>query len=287
VSIRRGVAAPCFADDPASLVRLAVEAEEAGFDGFFLWDHMTWTNDGLGPSIVDPWAVLSVIAAQTQRLVIGPMITPVPRRRPWVLARQTVTLDLLAQGRTVFGTGLGSPAHGDFGLFGDEPDERTRAAMLDEGLDLMARLWSGEVTEFHGEHYDVGPVRFTPVPAQGPRIPVWVGGVLPSQAGMRRAARWDGAVPIRYKDHALDRPSAADIAAVRDLVRARRGSADGFDLVVWAEVADDPAAVTDEFPAYEEAGTTWWIETARPPRPDWYEQLLRRIRSGPSGRRQA
>ena len=99
MSIRRAVAAPCFADDPADLVRLAVEAEEAGFDGFFLWDHITWANDGLGPSIVDPWAVLSVIAARTKRLVIGPMITPVPRRRPWVLARQTVTLDLLAGGR--------------------------------------------------------------------------------------------------------------------------------------------------------------------------------------------
>ena len=96
MSIRRAVAAPCFADDPEDLVRLAVEAEQAGFDGFFLWDHIAWADNGLGPSIVDPWAVLSVIAARTQRLVIGPMITPVPRRRPWVLARQTVTLDLLA-----------------------------------------------------------------------------------------------------------------------------------------------------------------------------------------------
>jgi alkanesulfonate monooxygenase SsuD/methylene tetrahydromethanopterin reductase-like flavin-dependent oxidoreductase (luciferase family) len=285
VSIRRGIAAPCFADDPDELVALAVAAEQAGFDGFFLWDHMAWTNDGLGPSIVDPWAVLSVIAARTERVVIGPMITPVARRRPWVLARQTVTLDLLARGRTVFGTGLGAPAHGDFGLFGDPADDRLRASMLDEGLDLMARLWTGEVVEFHGQHYDVGPVRFTPVPAGGGRIPVWVGGVLPSQAGMRRAARWDGAVPICYDDHGLARPSAADIAGVRDLVRARRGSADGFDLVVWAEVTDDPAAVTAELPAYEEAGATWWIETARPPRPDWYDHLMRRINAGPAGSR--
>jgi alkanesulfonate monooxygenase SsuD/methylene tetrahydromethanopterin reductase-like flavin-dependent oxidoreductase (luciferase family) len=287
MSIRRAIAAPCFADDPARLVRLAVEAEEAGFDGFFLWDHITWANDGLGPSIVDPWAVLSVIADRTERLVIGPMITPVTRRRPWVLARQTVTLDLLAQGRTVFGVGLGSPARGDFGLFGDQADERIRAAMLDEGLDLIARLWSGEVVEFHGEHYDVGPVRFLPAPAHGGKIPVWVGGVLPSRAGMRRAAQWDGAVPIRYRDHALDRPTAADIASVRDLVLERRGSVDGFDLVVWAEVADDAAALVQELPAYEEAGTTWWIETARPPQPDWYDHLLRRIRCGPAGENRA
>ena len=230
--------------------------------------------------------MLSVVAARTERLVIGPMITPVPRRRPWVLARQTVTLDLLAGGRTVFGVGLGSPAHGDFGLFGDPADDRTRAEMLDEGLDLIAGLWTGEVTEFHGHHYNVGPVRFTPAPAHG-RIPVWVGGVLPSLAGMRRAARWDGAVPIRYRDGALARPSADDIASVRDLVRDRRGSIDDFDLVVWAEVADDPASLAKELPAYEEAGTTWWIETARPPEPDWYDQLLHRIRSGPTGDRQA
>ena len=105
--------------------------------------------------------------------------------------------------------------------------------MLDEGLDLIAGLWTGEVTEFHGQHYNMGPVRFTPTPAQGGKIPVWVGGVLPSLAGMRRAARWDGAVPIRYRDNALVRPTADDIASVRDLVRERRGSTDDFDLVVW------------------------------------------------------
>src|ERR1700678_411583 len=197
MSIRRAVAAPCFADDPADLVRLAVEAEQAGFDGFFLWDHITWSDDGLGPSIVDPWAVLSVIAARTERLVNGPWTPPVPRGGPWVLARQTVTLDLLAGGRTVFGVGLGSPAHGDFGLFGDPADDRTRAAMLDEGLELIADLWSGEVTEFHGEHYNVGPVRFTPTPAHGGKIPVWVGGVLPSRAGLRRGARRGGAGAVR------------------------------------------------------------------------------------------
>ena len=287
MSIRRAVAAPCFADDPADLVRLAVEAEEAGFDGFFLWDHMTWVDDGLGPSIVDPWAVLSVIAARTRRLVIGPMITPVPRRRPWVLARQTVTLDLLAGGRTVFGVGLGSPAHGDFGLFGDPADDRTRAAMLDEGLDLIAGLWSGEVTEFHGQALQRRSGPLHPHPRARREDPGVGGGVLPSQAGMRRAARWDGAVPIRYRDHALVRPTADDIASVRDLVGELRGSVDGFDLVVWAEVADAPASLAEELPAYEQAGATWWIETARPPRPDWYQQLLRRIRSGPAGDRRA
>ena len=200
------------------------------------------------------------------------MITPVPRRRPWVLARQTATLDRLAGGRTVFGVGIGSPAYGDFGIFGDVTDARTRAAMLDEGLDVLAGLWTGETFSHRGEHYRLDPVRFTPTPVQQPRIPVWVGGVLPAKAPMRRAARWDAAVPIRFRDGVLARPSAQDIADVRDLVRAERGSLDGYDLVVWAEVAPDPAAVLAELDDYAAAGTTWWIETAKP-EPDWYAGL--------------
>jgi len=141
--------------------------------------------------------------------------------------------------------------------------------MLDEGLELMAGLWSGEVTEFHGQHYNVGPVRFTPTPAQGGAIPVWVGGVLPSTAGMRRAARWDGAVPIRYRDGVLARPAADDIASVRDLVRERRGSVDDFDLVVWAEVADDPAALADQL-----------RPTRRPARPGGSRLPVRPSRTG-------
>jgi alkanesulfonate monooxygenase SsuD/methylene tetrahydromethanopterin reductase-like flavin-dependent oxidoreductase (luciferase family) len=283
VTIRRAVAAPCFADDPMELVTLAVEAEQAGFDGFFIWDHLVFANDGLtSPSIVDPWAVLSVVAARTTSIVLGPMITPVPRRRPWVLARQTATLDRLAAGRTVFGVGIGSPAHGDFGIFGDETDARTRAAMLDEGLAVLAGLWTGEPFEFHGEHYSVDPVRFLPTPAQGPAIPVWVGGVLPARAPMLRACRWQGAVPIRFGDGELVRPAAADIAGVRDLVGERRGTVAGYDLVVWAEVARDPVALLDELPSYVDAGATWWIETAKPG-PGWYGDLRRRIALGPAG----
>lgn len=284
MTIKRGVAAPCFAEDPMDLVRLAVEAEAAGFDGFFIWDHIVFANDGQGPDIVDPWAVLSVAAAQTSAIVLGPMITPVPRRRPWVLARQTATLDRLAHGRTVFGVGIGSPAHGDFGIFGEPTDERTRAAMLDEGLDVLAGLWTGQTFRYRGEHYSVESARFRPPPVQQPRIPVWVGGVLPAKAPMRRAARWDAAVPIRFRDHVLARPSAQDIADVGELVRERRGSLDDYDLVVWAEVAPDPIAVLDELPAYAEAGTTWWIETAKS-EPDWYAGLRTRIARGPAGDR--
>lgn len=282
--LRRGVAAPCFVEDPMQIVELGVAAEEAGFDGFFVWDHMLYANDGQGPPTVDPWLVMAVLAARTSRITIGPMITPLSRRRPWMVARQTVTLDLLAGGRTVLGVGLGSPARGDFELFGEVSEPRGRAELLDESLALLDQLWSGETTSFSGEHFHVDGVRFLPRPVTRPRIPVWVGGVWPARAPMRRAARWDGAVPITYVDGALSRPTAAEIGAVRDLLLTERGSLDGYPIAVWAEIAEDPGAVAAELPGYQDAGATWWIETAKP-HENWTDQLARRIALGPGGER--
>jgi alkanesulfonate monooxygenase SsuD/methylene tetrahydromethanopterin reductase-like flavin-dependent oxidoreductase (luciferase family) len=279
-ALLRGVAAPCFGDDPTEIVELAVAAEQAGFDGFFVWDHMLFANDGQGPAILDPWVLLSVIASATSRIVIGPMVTPLSRRRPWVLARQTATLDVLSGGRSVFGVGLGSPTEGDFGRFGEVTDERQRAELLDETLTILDGLWSGETFSFTGKHYDLKPVRFLPRPVRRPRIPVWVGGVWPARRPMQRAARWDGAVPITYVERRLTRPRADEIAAVRDLVQAERGTLDDYELVVWAEVAQDLAALAKELPGYVEAGTTWWVETAVP-QYGWQDGLRRRIALGP------
>lgn len=274
--MKRALAAPCFAADPEELVDLGVRAEQAGFDGFFLWDHMLFADDGDGPEILDPWMLLAVLAARTERITIGTMITAVSRRRPWVLSRQTTTLDLISGGRLVLGVGLGSPTQGDFGRFGEETDPLRRAEMLDEGLAILDGLSSGEPFSYSGRHFHVDEVRFRPVPAQRPRVPVWVGGTLPLRKPMSRAARWDGAVPLRWNQRRLARPSAADIAGVRDQVVAERGHADGFDIAVWAEVAEDPAAVADELPGYAAAGATWWIETAKPEH-GWREGLTNRI----------
>src|ERR1022692_4706677 len=189
--LQRGLAVPCFAEDPMELARLGIEAERAGFDGFFLWDHMVFSNTGEGPPIVDPWLVLAVVAESTSRIRLGTMITPVPRRRPWQLARETTTLDRLSNGRLILGVGIGSPAYGDFGIFHEPSGERERAELLDEGLDVLAGLWSGEKFSYQGSHFTVDPVRFTPTPVQRPRIPVWVGGVLPAARPIARAARWD------------------------------------------------------------------------------------------------
>jgi len=290
--LRRGIAVPCFADDPAELADLGVEAERAGFDGFFLWDHIVFSNGGEGPPIVDPWLVLAVVAARTSRIRLGTMITPVPRRRPWQLAKETTTLDRLSSGRLILGVGIGSPSYGDFGIFHEPTGERERAELLDEGLDVMAGLWSGERFSYQGRHFTLDPVRFTPTPVQRPRIPVWVGGVLPALRPVARAARWDGMVPIRFAGGSLIRPSAADIADVGARIAAARSSAaapggppgaaghsQGFDLVVWAEVAPEPASVAEIAQPYQDSGATWWIETAKP-EPRWWEGVQERVARG-------
>jgi alkanesulfonate monooxygenase SsuD/methylene tetrahydromethanopterin reductase-like flavin-dependent oxidoreductase (luciferase family) len=278
--IQRGIAVPNFTEDPAELIEMGVAAEQAGFDGFFLWDHIVFSNSGDGPPIVDPWLVLAVVAARTSRIKLGTMITPVPRRRPWQLARQTTTLDVLSGGRLILGVGIGSPAYGDFGIFHEPTGDRERADLLDEGLAVLAGLWTGERFAHAGEHFTVEPVRFRPQPVQEPRIPVWIGGVLPAARPIQRASRWDGMVPIRYTDRRLTRVSADDIADVRDRITDARGSADGVDLVVWADVEPDPAGLAQTIAPYAEAGTTWWIESARPDDKGWQDGVRRRIASG-------
>lgn len=280
----RGFAVPNFAEDPDGLIELGVAAERAGFDGYFLWDHIVFSDSGDGPPIADPWLVLAVVASRTSRIKLGTMITPVPRRRPWQLARQTTTLDRLSGGRVILGVGIGSPAYGDFGIFHEPQGARERADLLDEGLDVLAGLWTGEPFRYAGEHYTVDPVRFTPTPVQQPRIPVWVGGILPATRTVDRAARWDGMVPIRYSGGRLVTVSPQDIAEVGGKIAAARGSAARTDLVVWAEVADDPAAVPQIARPYAAAGATWWIESARPgsarPGESWWEGAQRRVAAG-------
>ena len=250
--LRRGLAVPCFAEDPADLVRLGIGAEQAGLDGYFLWDHLVHSDSGEGPPIVDPWQVLAVVAARTSRIKLGTMITPVARRRPWKLAKEVTTLDLLSGGRVILGVGLGDPARAEFGLFSEPTDRRVRAELLDEGLDVLAGLWTGQPFSHEGKHFTVGPVRFSPSPVQRPRVPIWVGGVLPAggllaraarwAAGVHprsgpvaRAARWDGFVPIR-PGRPGDRATVGEIAAARDKIAGLRGTTADFDIAVWGEL---------------------------------------------------
>src|SRR5689334_8757471 len=195
--MKYGMSVAPFGDyaNPLALAELASEAEQAGWDGFFIWDHIMF--DPTFHPIVDPWVGLTAVALHTTRIRIGTMITPLARRRPWKVARETVSLDQVSKGRFTLGVGLGDPSQWDYGFFGEEPDPKIRAEKLDESLDILSGLWSGEAFHYEGKHFTIKEVQFTPRPVQQPRIPVWVGGWWPNKPPMRRAARWDGAIPIK------------------------------------------------------------------------------------------
>lgn len=232
--------------DPEVVVRLAGDAERQGWDGVFLWDHMI-RPAGDPQEIADPWILLAAIAASTTRLRLGTMITPLARRRPQKVARETTTLDRLSGGRLVLGIGLGVNSGGELERFDECTDEPERAEMLDEALDLLFALWSGQEVHHQGPHFTAEGVRFLPTPLQQPRIPVWGAAVgrRPREGPLRRAARLDGVFPVY-----------ATIDQFRHIVRevrALRGSLDDYEVA--AEVAPDADGST--LADFAAAGATW------------------------------
>jgi alkanesulfonate monooxygenase SsuD/methylene tetrahydromethanopterin reductase-like flavin-dependent oxidoreductase (luciferase family) len=281
--MRYGISVPNFADygDVRLLAELAYEAEEAGWDGFFLWDHMVF-DTGWHPANVDPWVAMTAIALRTSRIRFGPMVTPVARRRPWKLARETVTLDQLSGGRLIFGVGLGDPADVDYGLFGEDTDARIRAKKLDEGLDVLAGLWSGQPFSYSGTHFQIQETVFLPPPVQSPRIPIWAAGWWPNKPPMRRAARWDGVFPLKLTGDG--RPAMLtpdDLRQIIAYITEHRTSAGPFDVVIAGDTpAGDTAHVRDVLAPYAEAGVTWWLESLDSIAGS-LEPLRARIRQGP------
>ncbi|HEX6230708.1 MAG TPA: LLM class flavin-dependent oxidoreductase [Actinomycetota bacterium] len=258
-----------------TLVTMGVEADRSGWDGFFLWDQIRLMKDVPVP-VHDPWIALAAIAVRTERVRIGTLVTPLARRRPWKLARETVTLDHLSRGRVVLGVGLGYPPDAEFEPFGEDPDERVRAAKLDEGLEVLTGLWSGEPLDLEGRHFHVRGMRFDPVPVQRPRIPIWVGGMWPNRAPFRRAARFDGVVPIRVDERGEPASlEAAELAEVVAYVRRHRRTDEPLE-VVHAGVAD-PSAIA----ASEAAGATWYLADAGVAGAGWEEPTLELIRARP------
>ena len=295
--MRYGVSLPNFGEgvDARAIARLALEAEEAGWDGFFLWDHLLAFSPGPVP-VVDPWIALTAAALSTSRVRLGPMVTPLPRRRPVKLARETASLDRLSGGRLTLGVGIGAMPY-EYDYLGEEPDMRTRGAMLDEGLEVLTGLWSGEPFEYRGEHYRVGGETpnggwravFYPPPLQRPRIPVLVAGTWPAKPPFRRAARWDGAFPMKVEGGRIVPMTPEDVRGVARYVAGHRTADGPFELVVAGETpGDDRAAGAGIVAAYKEVGVTWWIESIDPWRFGWTEgepwpagEMRTRVREGP------
>jgi alkanesulfonate monooxygenase SsuD/methylene tetrahydromethanopterin reductase-like flavin-dependent oxidoreductase (luciferase family) len=228
--VRQAIDVPPFGElaDPRVLAELAAVAEERGWDGFFVWDHIVHRSPLR--AVADPWVALAAVACATSRMRIGPMITPLSRRRVHKLARETVTLDWLSSGRLTLGVGLGSQRNGEFEPFGEVADPRERARLLDQGLDDLSRYWAGE---------------FEPVPLQRPRIPVWVAAEWPHRRPVRRALRWDGLFPTGL-------PDPAALAQLAGEVRESRPAGEPFDVIVDLPPGDDPEP-------WARAGATWVV----------------------------
>lgn len=244
-AVRHAVNLPPFGGfaDPSVVLDLAVAAEEAGWDGLFIWDHVLRAHEPHRAEVADPWILLAAVATKTERIRLGPMVTPLARRRPHKVARECVTLDHLSGGRLTLGVGLGVNSGDELGRFGEETDDKARAALYDEALQLLLDLWSGDDVDHHGPHFTAQEVRFLPRPLQQPRIPLWGaarggGATRP----VRRAARLDGLFPVATTLDQLD--------AMLAVVAAERGSLDGYDVIMEAGADDD----LDDFVAH---GVTW------------------------------
>jgi alkanesulfonate monooxygenase SsuD/methylene tetrahydromethanopterin reductase-like flavin-dependent oxidoreductase (luciferase family) len=261
--------------DPRVLADLAHRAEDAGWDGFFIWDHVqvSWP-DAVGDTTVQ----LAAIAMATSRIRFGPMVTPLPRRHPWKLAREAATLDRLSGGRLILGIGLGGDWFTELSTFGYPLDDVVRAEILDEGLAIVRGLLSGEPYSFAGKHYTIKPTQFLPKPIQ-PRIPIWIAGTWPRPRPFRRAARHDGVVPMSSN---IEKDlSTEDVRAIARFIKEHRASDSAFDLLHAGDTAGkSPREAADIVAPFVEAGATWWNEAPLP----WkttLEDIRARIEAGP------
>ena len=276
-----------FAD--AGLVgELAVEAEAHGWDGFMIYDIVEPIGpaDARGDPVVDPWVAMAVIADRTEKVRFGAMVTPLPRRRPTVLARQAIAIDRLSNGRLIFGAGTGVVE--ELEALGEEIDTKVRAAMLDEGLDVLEGLWSGQNFSFSGAHYAIHEARFSPTSAQSPRIPVWIGvegpraGAQPFRRPLIRAARWDGVIPVPIDPHFFDDGylTIEQVSSMVEFIQGARQSTEPFDFAFIAGNRNSPAATQKVISAYERAGVTWWLENL----PNDPDAAFRFLQTGPPPR---
>jgi alkanesulfonate monooxygenase SsuD/methylene tetrahydromethanopterin reductase-like flavin-dependent oxidoreductase (luciferase family) len=251
--MKYGFVLPC--GDARTAADFAYDAEQAGWDGFYVWEPV-WG--------IDAWVALTAAAMRTERIRLGTDLTPLSRMRPWKLASETATLDNLSNGRVILAVGLGAVDTG-FAEFGEVTDRKTRAELLDEGLDILTGLWRGQPFSYDGKHYQIKPTEFMlpPPPVQQPRIPIWTVGAWPRPKSMRRVLRCDGILPCVIEDDGKWRDTTPDdIQAIKAFVEANRTEPGPFDIVIEGETPgdapDQAAAIVGKWAG---AGATWWLET--------------------------
>jgi len=273
--VRYAINIPNFGiySDIQNMAELAHEAEEAGWDGFFIWDHI-----GGGPEwdvpLADPLVMLTAIAMRTRRIKLGPIVTALPRVHPWKLARETASLDRLSRGRLILGVGIGSDEGREYSTFNASPENKLHGEMLDEGLTVLTKLWSGESFDYAGQHYTLHNARFLPTPLQQPRIHIWVAGVWPHKKPFRRAAQWDGVCPLGSNGEL----TPANFQEIVACIKLYRQTDAPFDVLAAGHTKGTDEDNAQLLPLAE-AGVTWWQEAF-----DWnfsLEQVRARIRQGP------
>jgi alkanesulfonate monooxygenase SsuD/methylene tetrahydromethanopterin reductase-like flavin-dependent oxidoreductase (luciferase family) len=278
LQVRFAINLPIFGEfaDPRLLSELAREAEESDWDGCFIWDHLQVRR---AEPVADPWIALTAIALMTKRIRIGPIVTPLFRRYPWKVARETVSLDCLSEGRLILGVGLGSDMFGEITTFGGPAADKTRAQMLDESLEVLVGLWSGESFAFNGTHFRLRETEFLPRPVQKPRIPIWVAGTWPKKPPFRRAACYDGVVAVAGDLEAALPP--AQVGEMISYTRRFRTAGAPFDIIQFGETAGiDKTDDREVTAAYAAIGVTWWLESVFPRYPQIADARAR-IRRGP------
>ena len=262
--------------DARAAADLALEAERSGWDGFFVWEPV-WG--------IDAWVQLTAAAMLTKTIRLGTLLSPISRMRPWKLAGETAALDNLSGGRVILSVGLGAVDTG-FSDFGEVTDRKTRAELMDEGLDILTGLWQGQPFSYNGKHYQVSAGKFhpPPPPVQQPRIPIWVVGAWGSEKSMRRALKYDGILPTKIGEKGAAQAGVEDIRAIKTYIEANRPEKTAFDIVVEGKTpGDDRVTAAEIVRPWEQAGATWWIEALwdSMDKADGPKQVLRRVRQGP------
>jgi len=276
--VRFGLYVPNYgkAASPRVLVNLASEAEDTGWDGFFLWDSISGEDRQL--PTVDAFSTLAAMAVNTKRIRLGTTVTALARRRPWKVARETATIDHLSGGRLTLGVGLGFPPDQEFTRFGEDSTDKVRAAKLDEALEILVGLWSGKPFAFHGKSFTVRRTQFLPPSKQRPRIPIWVGGFWPHKRPFIRAAKWDGIIPLISP---MKLPQPKDLHTILSFISKHRTSKASFDVVKigWTSGVS-PTKEAEKIRLLAEAGMTWWLESFYG-KTNSLEKMRKRIRIGP------